>query len=174
MTLQRCVSAALGALVITILATSCASPPEASAPSASGAPEEQHDMEMGAASFGSPGSPADADRSVAIETTDDLRFQPDLVQVAAGETITFDVVNTSAIEHEFVLGDEATQLSHAEEMTQMDGTMMMDEPNAVVVAPGEATALTWTFTEPGNVTFACHVSGHYEDGMKGIVQVSAN
>ena len=174
MTPQRCVSTALGALVIMLLATSCASPPEASAPSASGAPEEQHDMEMGAPSFGSPGSPADADRSVRIETTDDLRFQPDSVQVAAGETITFDVVNTSAIEHEFVLGDDATQLSHAEEMTQMEGTMMMDEPNAVLVPSGETKTLTWTFSEPGDVTFACHVSGHYEAGMKGNVGVSAD
>jgi uncharacterized cupredoxin-like copper-binding protein len=29
----------------------------------------------------------------------------------------------------------------------------------------------WTFTEAGTFTYACHVSGHYDDGMIGTIAV---
>jgi uncharacterized cupredoxin-like copper-binding protein len=39
--------------------------------------------------------------------------------------------------------------------------------------PGEATVTTTvTFAEPGSVTFACHVTGHYAYGMVGELTVT--
>ncbi len=50
----------------------------------------------------------------------------------------------------------------------MHGAMMPhDDPNAVMVHPGETKELIWTFAEAENVEFGCNVPGHYEAGMKG-------
>jgi uncharacterized cupredoxin-like copper-binding protein len=49
---------------------------------------------------------------------------------------------------------------------------MRDEPNGLVVQPGETKSLTWRFAEGGPVQFACHIPGHYPAGMKGRIRVN--
>ena len=122
-------------------------------------------------SFGEPADAASADRVIEITASDDFRFDPASIEVSAGETVTFRVTNTGAIPHDFTLGDEAMQQSHAEEMGEMAGMAMPDEPNAMVLAPGETRELTWRFTEPGDLLIGCHQSGHYEAGMRAQITV---
>jgi uncharacterized cupredoxin-like copper-binding protein len=121
--------------------------------------------------FGEPASPEDADRTIEVSATDDLRFDPDSVTVAEGETVLFRIVNQGQLPHDFTLGDEAAQQVHEEEMAEMGGMEMPDEPNAVVLAAGETKELAWTFTQGGTVLFGCHQPGHYDAGMKGEVTV---
>jgi uncharacterized cupredoxin-like copper-binding protein len=121
--------------------------------------------------FGEPGVPADADRVIEITAGDDFRFDPASITVTAGETVTFRVTNTGAIPHDFTLGDDATQQSHAEHMEAMAGMTMPDEPNAMVIGPGETRELTWHFTEPGNLLIGCHQAGHYAAGMLAEISV---
>ncbi len=45
--------------------------------------------------------------------------------------------------------------------------MVHDDPNSVLVAPGESAEVIWKFNRRGNLEFACNVPGHYESGMKG-------
>ena len=117
--------------------------------------------------FGEPGDPASADRVVEVTTTDGLRFRPSSIDVVAGETITFVVTNPGQVPHEFVIGDQAFQAEHAEEMAG-GGGMMHGEPNLVSVGAGETKELTWTFTTAmEGLEFGCHVPGHYEAGMVG-------
>lgn len=133
--------------------------------------EDDHDEEF---TFGTPGDPADADRSIEVDANDDLTFEPAQIQVAAGETITFVVTNTGSIPHDFTIGDEATQDAHEEGMAEMieSGEMGVHaDPNAVVLEAGETKELTWTFTETGTVLIGCHQPGHYAGGMKGAVEV---
>lgn len=128
---------------------------------------------VGSYGFGEPAPPSAANRTIKIRLTDELRFEPAKVRAWVGETITFEIANESKTPHEFVLGDETTQQEHAGKMAEMDGGMPMpDEPNAVSLSPGEVKRLTWAFAEPGEVTYACHVPGHYEAGMVGHVSVS--
>lgn len=42
-----------------------------------------------------------------------------------------------------------------------------DDPNAVMVQPGETKELIWRFERAGELQFACNVPGHYESGMIG-------
>lgn len=50
----------------------------------------------------------------------------------------------------------------------MDGMSMdHDDPNSVLIAPGETKELIWTFAEVGGLEFGCNVPGHYESGMVG-------
>lgn len=124
--------------------------------------------------FGEPGDPAGADRTVEILANDDFTFDPADLTVTAGETITFVVTNTGVIPHDFTLGDAATQDAHDAEMLEMMASgEMHEEPNAVVVGPGETAELTWTFTEAGQVLIGCHQPGHYAAGMAGEIAVEA-
>lgn len=137
---------------------------------------DEHEEEEDIGAFGEPADAADADRSITIEMTDALRFEPDEIDVAAGETITFVLENTGSILHEFTIGDEEFQEHHEEEMAEMlemGQTMMVDEPNAISVQPGETRELTWRFTEePGDLLFGCHEPGHYPGGMVGMIHVA--
>jgi len=120
---------------------------------------------------GQPADPAQAVRVIEVAAGDDLRFDPFAITVQTGETITFRVANAGNVPHDFTLGDEAMQQEHEEEMLEIGGMSMPDEPNAVVLAPGDTKDLTWTFTEPGTVLIGCHQPGHYSAGMKGTVTV---
>lgn len=120
--------------------------------------------------FGAPGSPSTATRTIEVVTEDPYRFAPRDLEVESGETVTFVVTNEGRQEHEFVLGDEDYQESHAEEMAAGG---MHHEGNAVTVAPGATEELTWTFPSDGEVLYGCHVAGHYDAGMVGAISVSA-
>jgi len=137
---------------------------------------EEMDMEEMMFSFGEPAEAANADRVVEITANDDFSFEPDEITVSVGEVITFRVVNSGALIHDFTLGDEATQEVHEEEMVEMaeSGEMMMhDEPNAMTIDAGETNELTWHFTEAGSVLIGCHQVGHYDSGMKATITVES-
>lgn len=130
-----------------------------------------HDAHTGSVEEGTvPGSAApasEADRTVEVLASDHLRFDPAVVEVEAGEAITFVVTNEGKIVHEFVLGDAAYQEEHGSGMDHGEGGM----DNAVTLAPGETAELTWRFDESGEVLYGCHEPGHYDGGMVGEVEV---
>ncbi len=127
------------------------------------------------ADFGKAGEQAQADRTIEVHLLDTLRFDPSSINVKAGETITFKVVNDGKQLHEFVLGDQRFQDEHEKEMAEMEGhdMKMADQPNYVDLDAGETKELTWTFpSEETRVLYGCHVPGHYKAGMRGTVSVS--
>ena len=120
-----------------------------------------------------PGTPAPAsaaDREIVVTASDALDFDPSSIQVSAGEVVNFVVKNEGQTDHEFVLGDEAYQAEHEEDM-QGDHHMSAME-NAVTVAPGQTKELTWQFAQSGSLQFGCHEPGHYEGGMFGTIEIS--
>lgn len=127
-------------------------------------------------SFGQPGEPAKASRTVEVKMDDTLRYDPATIDVKADETVTFKVTNAGAQIHEFILGDEAFQADHEKEMQEMGGGQPMrmpDEPEGINIDPGQTEQLTWTFPdEPETVIFGCHEPGHYAGGMKGDIKVA--
>jgi uncharacterized cupredoxin-like copper-binding protein len=46
------------------------------------------------------------------------------------------------------------------------------DDNMVTVAPGKTGEVVWRFTQAGKVDFACLQPGHYDAGMKGLVNVT--
>lgn len=118
--------------------------------------------------FGEPADAADADRVVDVDMSDEMRFSPDQIAVAPGETITFRLHNRGKVDHDFTLGDAATQESHDMAMTRgASAAMGHDGGNGIVVAPGQTAELTWHFTSVADVLFGCHIPGHYAAGMRG-------
>jgi uncharacterized cupredoxin-like copper-binding protein len=121
----------------------------------------------GATSSPPDASPSAGAQTIDVKLTDALRVEPAEMTVKAGQPITFKVTNTGAIDHEFYLGDEATQ-AEQEEMMQ-SGEMLHDTPEGISLKPGETKELTYTFAAPGETLAGCHVAGHYAGGMKATI-----
>jgi len=138
--------------------------------------------------FGQPAAAAKATRTIEV-TLGDMYFAPRNLQVKAGETVRFVVVNKGQVAHEFNLGDAAMHAEHQKQMlamAQMDhssmghggmdhgamGGMSHAEPNMVMVQPGQRGELTWTFSQSAPIEFACNVPGHYQAGMVGTLNIA--
>jgi uncharacterized cupredoxin-like copper-binding protein len=148
--------------------------------------------------FGQPAPAAKAQRSVEV-VMGDMSFDPKAIDIKAGETIRFVLVNKGQLLHEFNLGDATMHAAHQQEMLKMQQSGMLtptamkemdhsamagmdhaspahgmqhDDPNSVLVAPGKTAELTWTFTKATSLEFACNIPGHYQAGMVGKLTVS--
>ncbi|MET4578236.1 cupredoxin domain-containing protein [Ottowia thiooxydans] len=120
--------------------------------------------------IGKPGIAAKVSRSITIEMNDNMRYTPSNIQVKQGETVRFIVKNAGQVKHELSLGTEKELLEHLEQMKKFPD-MEHDEPGKVTLQPGKQGEIIWQFTKAGGVNFACLIPGHYEAGMKGVVQV---
>ncbi|WET12260.1 cupredoxin domain-containing protein [Pseudomonas sp. D3] len=143
--------------------------------------------------FGQPASADKATRTVEV-VLQDMSFSPKSLDVKAGETVRFVLVNKGQLLHEFNLGDAAMHAEHQKQMMQMQSSGMLnatgmgkmdhgamdhgamasmkhDDPNSVLVEPGKTAELTWTFTKASGLEFACNIPGHYQAGMVGKLNV---
>ncbi len=121
-------------------------------------------------SSGGAGSPGEGPRTIAVNMTDELRFEPDAFTVAAGETVRFEVTNDGQPPHEFLIGDEEEQAAFEE---AMQGEMAHDTNAGVSVDPGETGSFEYTFGEAGaDLLAGCHEPGHYDGGMVATIAVT--
>jgi uncharacterized cupredoxin-like copper-binding protein len=117
------------------------------------------------------------DRTLQVDMNDTMRFTPDLLQVAAGETLKLVVHNSGKLPHEMVLGSEAALKAHALEMKQSTGHSdghahaSGNELLALSVKPGETKEWVIRFDQAQTLQMACLIPGHFEAGMKGQVIV---
>jgi uncharacterized cupredoxin-like copper-binding protein len=96
-------------------------------------------------------------------------FEPADIAVEPGETVRFVIRNTDPIDHEFILGDEEVQLVH-EEGTEAHHP---PRPGEVSVPSGGTVVTIYTFPRmSGSLIFGCHLPGHYDFGMRGIVTIA--
>lgn len=151
---------------VVLLAPACGGETDTSGPDHA-AGEDDHAQDSGGSgsfAFGTPADPAEADRTITVQGTDKLRFDPDQLEIEAGETIAFEFVNTGDLAHELVLGDEAALGEHAH-----GG----DQPNGTGEVPGGGTeTLAWTFDDAGELAYECHVDDHHKAGMRGTITVN--
>ena len=139
-------------------------PSEASAPSPSPVPSPSATPRPpGPPDPGEPGFIAGTDakpRIISIAVTDLLLFDPTVVAVQQGETITFLITNAGTAEHEFKVGPMQDVFDD-----------LPTTPEIAGITPGATKTLTYTFTGTGPYAFACHAPGHFENGMFGFVNV---
>ncbi|MGH8537339.1 MAG: cupredoxin domain-containing protein [Gammaproteobacteria bacterium] len=133
-----------------------------------------HDSAHGAGNraVGQPGHPDRVDRSIAVITSDAMRYDPPEITVRSGEIIRFEVKNDGKLRHEFMIGDATEQRTHSE-MMKRDPGMVHNDPNTLTLEAGEGKTLVWQFGEAGELEIGCHVPGHYEAGMLARVRVIA-
>lgn len=141
--------------------------------------------------FGEPAPASKATRTLEVHMKD-IAFEPRALQVKAGETVRFVLINEGQLPHEFNLGDKAMHAEHQKQMIAMQGQLLSgqmnhsgmdhgkmehgqmdhgahghDGGNTVLVQPGQRAELTWTFHASAPIEFACNVPGHYQAGMVG-------
>jgi uncharacterized cupredoxin-like copper-binding protein len=135
--------------------------------------------------------PTGGARTIEVDMADN-EFRPARVEVAAGEPVRFVFSNEGEATHDAVVGDEAAQAAHEDEMRAAepegdmgedmgdDGGMAHgsdggsdDEAGAITVEPGDTGELTHTFAAGDEVLVGCHEPGHYDAGMRLTIDVTA-
>ena len=109
-------------------------------------------------------------KEVRIEVDDTMRFSPATWEAKAGEPIRIILVNKGKADHELVIGNEKEIIAHAKEMAN-PSAIGHHHTNEISAKPGQQAQLLWTFKEPGQYVMACFEPGHYEAGMKGVINV---
>lgn len=94
-------------------------------------------------------------------------FEPAVLTVHVGTTVRFVVHNLDPIDHEFLLGDRATQDAHEQGTEAHHGA----RPGEISVGALRTASTTYRFDEPGIVLIGCHLPGHWDHGMRGRVVV---
>ena len=90
------------------------------------------------------------------------------MRVKPGDTVRFVVRNTDPIEHEFIVGDQATQDRH-----EVGADALHQAPGAVSIPPKSTAETVYTFPASGHLLFGCHLPGHWAYGMRGVIRVSS-
>src|SRR5262249_52308871 len=94
-------------------------------------------------------------------------FSPPLIQARAGEPGSIVIRNEDPIEHEWIVGPDEVHQRH-----RTGSEALHDEiPTEVTVPALSSKATTVTFSEPGDYAFICHLPGHEEYGMRGVLRV---
>lgn len=126
------------------------------------------------------------DRTIKVEMGE-MYFSPGQIEVRAGETVRFEIANTGNLVHEFSIGTTGMHMGHTEEMMAMmdqglldgdrinhhmmsTGEMQHDDPNSILLEPGETAELVWTFDGDAEIEVSCNVPGHREGGMLGDIR----
>lgn len=140
--------------------------------------------------FGEAGKAEDVSRTIQVEMFDNY-FEPEAIEVSQGETVRFVIENNGSLVHEFNIGTPEMHEAHQKEMMMMvehgviqggklnedmmnmdmgnGHTMKHDDPNSVLLEPGQKKEIIWTFSAKTSMEFACNVPGHYQSGMYGDV-----
>lgn len=143
--------------------------------------------------FGKPADASKATRTVTVVMRDNL-YEPESIAVKAGETVRFVIRNEGEFVHEFNIGTPAMHAAHQKEMMMMvehgalepdkinhqmmkmdmggGKTMEHNDPNSVLLEPGQSGEIVWTFSKAADLEFACNVPGHYDAGMVGKLSIA--
>lgn len=95
------------------------------------------------------------------------KFKQEELTVPAGVPVTIHLVNQDPIGHEWIVGDDGTHARHR------TGTEPYHDgiPTEVSLRAFETKTTVVTFETPGDYSYVCHLPGHEEYGMKGIIRV---
>jgi uncharacterized cupredoxin-like copper-binding protein len=97
---------------------------------------------------------ADATTRISVAGTDNLRFDPDVFTVPAGQQVTVELTAEPAVEHDFVIEDA-------------NG----GDLDVVFAEAGQTATGTFTIDEAGTYTVYCSIPGHRTAGMEAELRV---
>ncbi|MCW5847649.1 MAG: hypothetical protein KIS95_10490 [Anaerolineae bacterium] len=105
--------------------------------------------------------------SLAFAGLDEFRYDPETASVAAGAPVTVTFNNEGALEHDWMLVAEGTDLSA---LTAEDA--LLPEAHSGVIAAGESNTFSFTAPAAGTYQIVCTVPGHAPAGMVGTFTVT--
>ena len=108
--------------------------------------------------------------------TNQMKFQPVMIEVKAGQPVKVMMRNSDSIDHDFsIMEFPMTKFSSSAAPVaghSMGGGSIAKEPELhLAVAMGMSGSMEFTPTKPGTYEFFCTVAGHKEAGMKGTLIV---
>lgn len=178
---------------ILVAATITLTGPAAITPALAGGPHDKVHGKAGGMSIGTPGKTADAARMIEIVMRDNY-YEPETLTLKPGETVRFVIKNAGEFVHEFSIATADMHVAHQPKMMMMMehgvlepervnweaakkmqasmGHGSHDEPNSVLLEPGERGEIVWTFPDRVDLQFACNVPGHYDSGMQGEITLT--
>ena len=143
--------------------------------------------------IGKEGKLNEVDRTIKVIMYDNY-YEPKSLNIKAGETINFEVVNAGVLVHEFNIANSMMHKKHQPEMIKMfdlgilkvtsidkekmkkmakiDKAMAHSHSNSVLLQPGEKANLIWKFDNAINIEIACNIPGHYQAGMIATVDIN--
>jgi uncharacterized cupredoxin-like copper-binding protein len=95
------------------------------------------------------------------------QFEPGVITVPQGVPITFTLRNDDPIEHEWIVGRPDVHERHRTGAEPFHAEI----PSEVTIPAFASRETTLTFSEPGDYAFICHLPGHEDYGMVGVVKV---
>ena len=122
-------------------------------------------------------------------TMTDFALTPKAVAVKAGAAVELTLINKGAVQHEFMLytplgnmgmtmdmdawGAESTYFKGigTVEVVSDGRTSRTSGMERVMVDPGKSVTVRFVAKRTGTFEFGCHITGHYEAGMKGALTV---
>jgi uncharacterized cupredoxin-like copper-binding protein len=110
------------------------------------------------------GGGSESPRTIAIRYS---LFSEQVIEVRAGEAVTFELRNDDPILHEWIVGSDDVHEQHR------TGTEPYHDevPTEVSIPAYETRWTTITFEAPGDYPFVCHLPGHEAYGMTGVIRV---
>ncbi|HND47301.1 MAG TPA: cupredoxin domain-containing protein [Anaerolineales bacterium] len=101
-------------------------------------------------------------------TMTEFGFEPNTINVTAGEPVKLTLVNNGAVEHDFAVEVIPVENVSTEgmDMDHMSGDHAEFDLHTAT-GPGETSVLKFTPTAPGTYKIICSVPGHLEAGMTG-------
>lgn len=132
---------------------------------------------LGACSAAEPTVGTDSSpRQIDLTMTDQMTFEPATVEVRRGETVLFRIRNISNEAHEAYIGSEEEQALHATRHSAVASEEQAAVPHinqpAVHVAPFGTGEFLYRLDEGLGLVIGCHYPGHYEGGMRAVIEVS--
>ena len=88
-------------------------------------------------------------------TASEFKFDSSLTTFSVGTPYHFVLNNKGSVGHDWMIIAQG----------EKDETKALIEVEDSDLQPGKTLTKDFTFTQPGNYEFACHVAGHYEAGM---------
>lgn len=134
-------------------------------------------LALAGCSGGEPASAMDSAvglRFVSIELLD-FRFQPSVIEVRQGEAVRLLAINATDLPHELFIGSGTDQDRHQalHRASAPDAQDQLEDGASGIYVPAHGTSqLTYRFERPGELIMACHLVGHFEAGMVGVIRVS--
>jgi uncharacterized cupredoxin-like copper-binding protein len=112
-------------------------------------------------------------RVITIELMD-FEFVPAVIDARPGEDVRLILVNRSELPHEVFIGAPEDQDRHHALHLAAPPEMQdrLDEGSTGIYVPGRGTAqLLYRARHAGDLVIGCHLIGHFEAGMRGVMRI---
>ena len=124
------------------------------------------------------------DKTLAIQATDNMKYDLTVIEAEAGQTINLTLTNAGkmpkiAMAHNLVIlkpGTDVTAFVTAASHQSANGYLPIAEADRILVStkllgPGESDTIQFTPREPGTYDFVCTFPAHMLLGMRGTITV---